>query len=275
MFRRNNWLSLVGALSVLPAQANDLESQLKMAFGKAQFVAPENSELQRVAKNFKQAFNDNESKVDWHQSAMERQNFPGFIIIKEQNSMRQGRGFFALRQSETNKWLLQAPHADTDLYTGKIASRLFLEGSFKAAQWNTVSRKMLADMAHLPGTYWQAFTEAFAEKYPDGKIIQIHGFDQNTRKTKTGAETDMILSAGHMDPPQWLKQTAACLKSAFPGQVSLYPADVKELGGTTNSQGELLHQLGHKGFLHIEMSQKMRQQLLDHSEVRHLLIQCL
>ncbi|NOT10433.1 MAG: hypothetical protein HOP23_01120 [Methylococcaceae bacterium] len=282
MLRRNNWFFLIGALLVSPAQANDLESQLKMASGKAGFVAPDHSELQHIAQNFQDAFNGHENTIDWHTLAMESQAHPGFIIIQENASMRQGRGFFALRQLETKNWLLQAPHADTDLYTGKITSRLFLEGPFKAAQWNTVSRKTLiegqdypADMAHLPDTYWQAFTQAFAEKYSDGKIIQLHGYEQNSRKTRAGEASDMILSAGHTDPPQWVKQTADCLKNAFPGRVSLYPVDVKELGGTTNVQGKLLQQLGHNGFLHIEMSKKLRQQLLDQSETRSLLIKCL
>ncbi len=282
MLPRNNWIILMGALSVVPVQATMLENQLKAASGNADFIVPDQQDLRQIKQQFKDAFNNQESPVDWHRSAMESHNQKDFTVIQESPSNRQGRGFFALRSIKSEQWLLQAPHADSDLYTGKIACRLFLEAPFKAAQWNTVSRKTAvkdsdepADMAHLPDTYWQAFTAAFAETYPDGKIIQLHGYEQKFRKSRAGETTDMILSAGRTDPPQWVKQTAACLKSAFPGRVSLYPMDVKELGGTTNRQGELMQQLGHRGFLHIEMSKKMRQQLLDHSETRNLLIKCL
>jgi hypothetical protein len=282
MLQRNNWILLMGALTAMPVQAAMLESQLKAASGNAGFKAPDQQDLRQIKQQFKDAFNHQESAVDWHRSAMESHREADFTVIQEQASKRRGRGFFALRSIKTEHWLLQAPHADSDLYTGKIACRLFLEAPFKAAQWNTVSRKTevedsdeSADMAHLPDTYWQAFTAAFAETYPNGKIIQLHGYEQKFRKSRAGEASDMILSAGRTDPPQWVKQTAACLKNAFPGRVSLYPMDVKELGGTTNRQGELLQRLGHHGFLHIEMSKKMRQQLLDHSEARNLLIKCL
>ncbi len=254
-------------------QANDLDTGLKRASGKALVHTATADELQAFEDALETVFKG-VGTADWQRLGMQASSLQDFTILQELPTAKQGRGFFAVNSRASHNRLLQAPHADSDLYTGKIASRLFLEGGFKAAQWNTVKRD-ISDMAHTPNTYWQAFTQAFARQYPDGKIIQLHGFEQDRRKTNAGEASDMILSAGHNLPPLWLQQTAACLKQRFPARVSLYQLDVKELGGTTNVQGQLLRSLGHDGFLHIEMSKNMRKELLDNADARKLFMTCL
>jgi len=255
------------------AQANELDNQLKDASGKVEIVKASAAELQAFKDKLNAVYNGAKLN-DWQSLTLQQVNHPNFITLQELPTAKQGRGLFAINTQATKNRLLQAPHADSDLYTGKIADRLFLEGEFKAAQWNTVKRD-ISDMAHEPDTYWQAFTLAFAKQYPDGKIIQLHGYEQDIRKTAAGEASDMILSAGHKAPPPWLQQTAACLKNAFPKRVSLYPSDVRELGGTGNVQGRLLQALKHDGFLHIEMSKAMRKELLDNADTRKLLLNCL
>ena len=273
MKHTNKAYFLLGMLLMWPAHANELDTQLKQASGKVEVIAATPNELQLFKDRVKSTFNGAKSN-DWQSLALQQADHQAYITLEELPMAKQGRGFFAINVQATKNRLLQAPHADSDLYTGKIASRLFEECGFKAAQWNTVKRD-ISDMAHTPDTYWQAFTLAFAELYPDGKIIQLHGYDQDQRKTEAGESSDMILSSGHDTAPLWLQQTAACLKNAFPKRVSLYPIDVHELGGTTNVQGQLLSNLKHDGFLHIEMSKDMRQELLDRPESRKLLLDCL
>jgi len=267
------WFFLLGILVMGSTQANDLDKQLKAAAGEVKVITATASELQLFKDQLIPAFTG-AGPSNWQALAMQQVNHADFITLQELPTAKQGRGFFAINPTVKNNRLLQAPHADSDLYTGKIVSRLFLTGEFKAAQWNTVKRD-ISDLAHTPNTYWQAFTQFFAEQYPDGKIIQLHGYDEAVRRTAAGEASDMILSAGHKAPPLWVQQTAACLKNAFPKQVSLYPFDVQELGGTTNVQGQLLGSLGHSGFLHIEMSKDMRKELLDNAAQRKLFIKCL
>jgi hypothetical protein len=266
-------LLLLGILAMGSSQANELDKDLKQASGGTEFIIPPTAELHALKDRLKLVFKD-ESAGDWQAFTLRQVDHLSYDTLQELPKAKQGRGFFAIKKLSGKNLLLQAPHADSDLYTGKIASRLFTEGEFKAAQWNTVKRS-ISDMAHTPNTYWQIFTQAFAEQYPDGKIIQIHGYDQDSRKTEAGETSDMILSAGHKSPPSWLQKVADCLKQAFPQRVSLYPYDVKELGGTQNIQGQLLQDIGHNGFLHIEMSKTMRQQLLDNSGIRKQLLDCL
>lgn len=256
--------------------ANELDTALKAA-ANASTVTVSNataSELQ-LFNNRVQSALQGVSVKDWQAVAYRAEPIANTsITLQELDHEQRGRGLFAINSHANHNWLLQAPHSDSDLYTGKIVSRLFLTGDFKAAQWNTVKRT-LSDMAHTPDTYWQAFTQAFAEQYPDGKIIQLHGYEQDSRSSDTGASSDIIVSAGHQAPPVWVQQTAACLKKALPQRVSLYPMDVQELGGTTNVQGQLLRSLGHNGFLHIEMSKATRSALLNDAQLRRQFIQCL
>lgn len=255
------------------AQANELDEAIKLASGGAEAVTVPASELQALKDRLKKMFKGT-NVADWEHLGLQQLSYQDYDTIQELPTTKQGRGFFAIKKQSTKNWLLQAPHADSDLYTGKIASRLFLEGEFKAAQWNTVKRSV-SDMAHTPDTYWQTFTQVFAEQFPDARVIQIHGYEQSARKTEAGEVSDMILSAGHDAPPLWLQQIANCLKNNFPHRISLYPYDVKELGGTTNVQGYRLRSLGQDGFLHIEISKTMRLELLDNTDVRKRFIGCL
>lgn len=270
-------LSLSGA-----SQAGELETQLRQAFGQ-DFAQSDAADVSRAEQLFRNSLAGQNSTAEWADLAMDSLDNEGLLLIREQPSSRRGRGLFVIRHpAGTQNWLLQAPHGDSDLYTGKIAARLFMQGPFRAGQWNTVPRNAggekredTADMAHLDHSYWQAFTRAFAEPQADAKIIQLHGFDRSARNSKAASHTDMIVSAGHRQPPVWLQKTAQCLKNAWPGRVSLYPTDVAELGGTQNSQSRLLQNIGHQGFLHIEMSKALREQFLEQADARQQFIDCL
>ncbi len=264
---------LAGLLTVTKIYANEIDEELKQASGKAE-VAPADTQALTAFKERVTTALKGEQVADWNIVRFEQNRHPDFDSLREQKDFKQARGYFAINAQANNHWLLQTPHADSDLHTGKIASRLFLSSAFMAAQWNTVHRD-ISDMAHTQDTYWQAFAQAFAALYPDGKIIQIHGFDQQSRKTESGSDSDMILSAGHERPPVWLQNTAKCLQAALPFKISLYPSDVNELGGTQNAQGTMLRAMGFDGFVHIEMSKAMRVEMLENERTRARFIGCL
>lgn len=275
--------SLLFMVSV--GHANELEGILQQASDATTFVVPNEAELKEAKQYFYQSLQSLETQPNWETLLMEPQNQAEWTVIKECPNAHRGRGLFAIRHQEQNDkaWLLQVPHAVSDRYTEQLAALLFTEGAFKAAQWNTVKRSAkiehsadTADMAHYPFSYWQAFTQAFAEQYPHGKIIQLHGFESSKRKNSHGRESDMILSAGHNAPPVWLQHTAACLQKALPNEtVSLYPSDVRNLTSPQNAQAQWLQQQGHQGFAHIEMSLALRKKLVDSAELRGVLVNCL
>ncbi|MDQ7089464.1 MAG: hypothetical protein Q9M50_02300 [Methylococcales bacterium] len=272
-YTRSKRFSLIVMLMLTTQiQAEMIDKQFKYAFSNQDFVSPDTQQLTPFKIHFKQALQTPLKTELWQSLGFKSVIEPPFVFLSEQKI--QGRGFIALRSEKTKPWLLQAPHAKSDLHTGKIARLLFSEGRFKAAIWNSVPRKKV-DMAHNYQSYWQAVTQVFAENYPQGRIIQLHGFSAKKRKTAAGRNSDMIISAGNQFPPLWVQKVADCLKARTEFKVSLYPYEVTELGARTNSQGQLLQSLGHQGFLHLEMNKKLRDTLLKHVDLRQQLLVCL
>ncbi len=261
------------------------DQQWDRAFNKGKFVLPGTDEIRQVGKAYQDELQGRAEEELWNAIAMQRIEQKDTVYLRENPDNQKGRGVFAIKHGVHLKpWLLQAPHAKFDRYTGRLVEKIFSEGEYQAAMWNSVPRKTqvensvldrTADMAHLSGTYWQAVTEGFARIHADGKIIQFHGFDQSKRKSEAGRTSDMIISAGHQYPPIWIQKLAQCLKKTLSLNVSLYPRDVRELGATTNIQGQLLKSRGFNGFLHIEMSKPLRQQLLQSRKLRQLLVNCI
>lgn len=181
-------------------------------------------------------------------------------VIREQSDHKTGRGIYAVRVDTAQALAIQAPHSGADRYTGEIALRLMQEGKAKAGAWRTVSRSK-ADLAHLDGTYFQAFTRAFAQVFPTGQIIQLHGFEREKRAGRSAGDADIVLSDGTTTPPPHLTQVANCWKHELSIVVKRYPNEAKDLGAMNNAQARLLHSLGHAGFLHVEMSEETRARL--------------
>ena len=204
-----------------------------------------------------------------------------FYALSETDSRKSGRGFFLFPARSGRDILLEIPHSFKDLYTGDIGLKLFLEGQFAAAAWNTVPRyftenkvKIDADMSDLMETWFAAFTKAFASKYPKGHVIQLHGFARGKRKSLSGKVSDMIISTGIHHPPPWLNSMDQCLESKFSAVINTFPLETKELGATQTSIGMVMRNMGHQGFLHIEISKAMRKALRDNAASREKLLGC-
>jgi len=285
MIRFINRVIVMTLLSCSHVNAGAASIRFHSAFNKGQYISPEINQLKQISNAFQQELAGQSASDLWNALAMLRISQNNVLFFQESADRLKGRGLFAIRQSaDVKPWLLQAPHAKSDKYTGEIAALLFDENQIKAAMWNSVHRKTsvnnsnstgTADMAHLPGTYWQAVTEVFARDHDNGRIIQLHGFDQSKRQSTAGRKSEIIVSAGHRHPPSWVKHVADCLRQSLNTKISLYPDDVKELGATTNTQGQLLKKLGFKGFLHIEMSRSMRENLLSNKNLRQLFMSCI
>lgn len=212
------------------------------------------------------------------------------LVLEEEEEHKTGRGFYVFRSGQPKPILLQAPHSFSDLNTGEIALNLFQESQAVAVATNTVSRKE-ADLAHMAESYFQSISTAFAKNYPEGIVIQLHGFSKKKRKSTSASEAEMVISDGSKTPSPWLRQTAKCLKRAvalaFPPSgrpgvsesgadlVKLYPYEVRDLGATRNTQAQLLRGLGYDGFIHIEMSAAFRKLMHKDSITRQELLKCL
>ena len=198
-----------------------------------------------------------------------------FILLEEKETHKRGRGFYLFRLSNYKKLAMQSPHSIDDLYTGEITLKLALEGRLVSAAWNTVPRNSgdddkvgNSDLAHLRESYFTAYARAFAHAYPSGSLIQLHGFVKEERRSKRGPETDIIVSSGSKIPGSRAEQIDRCLGKDVSDKSSLYPIEIKELGGSTNTTGIALRKMGYYGFIHIELSKPMRLLLKDDKKVR-------
>ena len=125
------------------------------------------------------------------------------VWLIERSDLNQGAGLFAIRPTSTSSVLLQAPHAFYDKHSRKIARLIFEQSNVRAVAWNSVHRKV-ADLAHSSGSYFNVFTEAFAETHGSETLaIQVHGFAKERRRSAEGATAEIVLSNGTRFPPLW------------------------------------------------------------------------
>ena len=208
-----------------------------------------------------------------------------YFLISEALPPYAGQGLYVIRVKGGGDILLQAPHSFHDLKTGNIAIKMMRENSIRALAINTVSRryttsegrKYNADMAHLAESLFVAISRAFANVYSDGKIVQLHGFNAAKRAQKRQREPrlEIIISNGTRAVSQRLILQKACLDKVFSIHSHVYPLDINELGGTTNSIGRAVRQMGFSYFEHIEMSLPVRQKLNRSEEMRRGLFECI
>ncbi len=204
-----------------------------------------------------------------------------WIVLRESAAQCRGQGIYLVRRDSAAALLLQIPHGYFDKYTDDIAVKM-LQMPMRAAAFNTVPRhyrsdirKIDADLAHRDHTIFNAFTQAFADAYPQGRLIQLHGFSAAKRKTMAGQSAVAIVSAGTRLPTSSSVAVATCLASLLDDPVRLYPLEVEELGATTNIQGQLLRGRGHNGFVHVETSLALRERLRREAPVRAGFAACL
>lgn len=206
---------------------------------------------------------------------------PAGFSLAEPEGACTGRGAFMLREGSPEiDVLVTAPHRGADRDTGPLARQLFSEHGFAAAAWNSAPRRAgpdcrySGDVAREPLHYITLFSLAFAHRFPGGRVVQLHGFDDG--REDTSRQFDAIVSDGTRDPAPRLRAFAACLKRLFPERrIALFPGDSDTLGGTTNAQGKALRAAGFAGFTHLELSPGFRADLVADPHARALLAECL
>jgi hypothetical protein len=209
-----------------------------------------------------------------------------YWALVEPPEERRGAGGYVFRvaavpEDDYPSILLQAPHADHDVGTGDIASRLFFDpppGKRPRALFvNTIHRYQLqpgqrqrradnpADVAHNPDHLFSALTDAAAATLGRVVVVQIHGFADATDESddaRVPAGTQVVVSAGdRRGSTSTTTQVAAELTRAFGPGIRRFPEEVTALGATTNAQARLLQQHPRARFVHLEISAELRKEL--------------
>ena len=202
-------------------------------------------------------------------------------VLQEGRDGCTGQGLYLLREGGSAGLVVQVTHGYHDLHTDEIALGL-VNAPVRVIAFNTVPRRFRrqgkevnADLAHRADNLFAALTRAFARVFPDGRLVQLHGFSPNKRKTAVAADAAAIVSAGKSWSTADSEAVAACLRPLLGGPVLLYPRHVRELGGTRNLHGKLLRRQGHDGFVHVELNRAIRERLRSEDDLRAGFAACL
>ncbi len=201
------------------------------------------------------------------------------IRLKDNKNM--GWGEYWFHKNIHSGIVLQAPHRYYDKHTGVIAMRIFKKQNITSIAMNSIPRNAQtepshesADLAHLSISFYTAYSRAFTLHYPQGHLIQLHGFNSNKRKTHAARTASIILSHSESWTSQGILKTQDCLNKKNLKSLR-YPQQVKELGGTKNRIGALLRHLGHAGFIHLEMNLPTRVLLIKNENILSQFSNCL
>jgi hypothetical protein len=262
---------------------------MRRASRSSEYVEPTQGELECAEELFLLLFRGEEEKgavrrlcdVLRMETVLVQERDERFAVLREGAKERRGWGLYVFRSGKCSPVALEAPHSWDDADTGKIAELLFLEGKSAAVAWNTASRRAPvegkcghADLARVEGSLMHAFTRAFIRTFEKGIVVQIHGFDRGLRRSRRGAESEVILSTGARLPEDWVAELGDCLSAGLEKVVSVYPRDLNELGGRGNTHGRLIRAAGHGRFLHVEIGLELRKGLVGSAELRKRLWAC-
>ncbi len=205
----------------------------------------------------------------------------GWVGLREAESPCRGNGVYLLNMNNPGPLVIQAPHAYHDLYTGTITAGMMRDGVAILA-WNSAKRDAKskrpgahADLARQSDSLFVALTRAMIKSAPDGRLVQIHGFNNQRRRTEAGATAAVILSSGTRWGTRSVDFISRCLQSIIAGPILIYPTEVTELGATTNFHGQALRRHGHEGFVHIEINRPTRERLKSDSSLLTRFSACL
>lgn len=235
-------LLFVVVQSAVRCDAADIEALLKDAQQGGSFMPLSGEELEKVEKLFVALFQDSNKDLakEWNALqfrvvSIQDKGEPMTAIIEEEGAKR-GRGFFVFRSRNKSAMALQMPHSFGDVRTGTVGLKLFQDGQFYAAAWNTIRRNEKkdghggsVDLAHVTESYFTAFARAFAQSFDKGGLLQIHGFAEEKRVTAGGKGAEIIVSSGTIHPTQGAWYLDTCWEQRGKFAVRLYPTEVLEL----------------------------------------------
>ncbi len=266
---------VIGTMSIVAILASRLLSPLDRARG---FLVPSAREAGQAREAFAAILTDAAAAPP---AGLRLTQGEDIRVLAEAAEDCRGRGTYLVRDSAAAPLAILAPHRGSDLDTGTLAAALFDDGIGRAAAWNSAPRRGKdtcpgGDPTRHATHHLTAFSLAFAQTHPQGRIVQLHGFDGRKRDSRAARLADIIVSEGSETPGERLYDLADCLsRSLHPWRVAVYPGDVRELGALRNRQGRALREIGFAGFAHLEMARPVRRALVEDADRRRRFARCL
>lgn len=218
-----------------------------------------------------------------------------FIVLREKKEHLNGGGIYifrpiSLREPRNQRMnthnasrdtineitIIQAPHSRYDLNTGYISRSVFENTDIFALFMNTAHRyeedeyEDKSDLAHNENTYFQIITQTVCNYFPSALIVQFHGYSSAKHK-HIEQKISIILSEGtgrFYRKPAFQKITKRLVDILGKESVGIFGVNVYELGGTTNVQAQYINRYSDDTFIHIEMSEELREDFLQDKHIR-------
>ena len=204
----------------------------------------------------------------------------GSVVLRDTRHCGSG-GEYRLRKGAAVPLAITAPHAFHDRGTGELAMHIFARSRAAVAARNTVARDgsdgcEALDVAREGEHLFTQFALGFSDRFPDGLVVQLHGFDGGRRSTSQAEQAAAIVSNGTPAPDPDTFDLADCLSRALaPRAVLVYPTETRELGAEDNAQGKALREAGGARFAHIELSAALRETMTRDEPLLDSLAACL
>ncbi|MCB1053234.1 MAG: hypothetical protein KDC71_21720 [Acidobacteria bacterium] len=191
------------------------------------------------------------------------------------DTSQSGWGWFAFNPNSDGP-VLVVPHAFYDRQTAELGLQLFATGRFRAIAINTAHRSSgpNQDWARLDVSPLLTWTHVLAQDSGPVLFMQIHGFSMDKHPDLKRDKLAMVLSSGSEET----RTQCACVyerlvQHGFPA--ALYGWNAFELGGSKNAQYKALQALPHTYFVHLEIGDALRKQLIQSEPLRGQLIDSL
>lgn len=199
----------------------------------------------------------------WADLGFEPRFFAGQHAVRELAPARRGWGAYAFRSDPARALVIQAPHSDTDLGTGRIAIALYRVLSAWSVALNSTPRTTTpdADLARDGGPFVE-LADAALTLDANVIVLQVHGFGPRTAKTYGLSGSSVVVSNGSRAPDPALREFAARLAAAG-FDARLFPEQSRYPGGTNNPVGRRFRERATGRFVHLELGAELRRQLLD------------
>lgn len=240
-------------------------------------VTPTGEQMRQMQQAWLAVLHDPENTQPWQDLGYRQITCHSYRLLVPDSSTN-GWGIIGVYPQAPAHKILQIPHQFHDRHSGEIGAALFLAGKFRVVQWNNVVRyndhqpANLSDMTKTERSSFSALALALVEfsatdvaspkHQAPPRLYQLHGFAGAKRNEPRAQHADIIVSSGGYAPNIHSLTLNKCWSDSY--ATLLFPDDTRELGATKNASNAVLlsHQLPDR-FIHIELSDKLRNQLLD------------
>ncbi|MCA1623208.1 MAG: hypothetical protein LC768_10755 [Acidobacteria bacterium] len=203
----------------------------------------------------------------------------------ENKDKKRGSGFYAIRVKPklTRPSVLMAPHTFFDVGTGDIALSAFASTSAFVLMTNTFHRYAGSceqrrdvfgtDFAHRQDNFYFSAFNVLLQEFKEITFVQFHGFTREAKDKRPELSEDAILSSGcgNTNNKADLRALSDNLSQLLPDfKIGVYGESVENLGATKNVHACAVMDKKSAGakFVHLEMSEELRQQLRDDKELQ-------